>query len=164
MPTKSQKKWLLLGFSLILPYLCYLYFNHTYVFVVPCRYYALAATGPLHILFPHSKDSFLSILPFNLFFTLQNSIISPDKPCLTILTRLNFCSSDVIAYSCPPLTHEKILFFNQNDDKIYHCFWIALCRWESLVPMPIMKEPALETLVTLSVAPGSTASASLEAQ
>lgn len=35
----------------------------------------------------------------------------------------DFCSSDAIAYSCPPLIHE-ISFFNQNGDKIYHWLWI----------------------------------------
>lgn len=80
-------------------YFCYLCSNHTYVFVVPCRYYALAATGPLHIRFPHSKDSFFSILPFSLFFPLQNCIASPDKPYLTVLTRLNF---SFLLFPCPP--------------------------------------------------------------
>lgn len=150
MPTKSQKIWLLLGFSLILPYLCYLYFNHTYVFVVPCRYYALAATGPLHILFPHSKDLFLSILPFNLFFTLQNSIISPDKPCLTILTRLNFSFLLFLHLSALPLpTYPPLQGITHTSFEALVTMTISHLFWPLLVSKFCESRPLTVFLITV---------------
>lgn len=54
----------------------------------------------------------------------------------------------MIAYFCLPLTHDKKdFFFGQNDENVYDWLWIVLYWWEPLVPMPIMRELTLETVV-----------------